>query len=64
MIYDTNCRGLGQISQIKGIVLCKTAVISDTSHKVGGFLGFPYFLSTSYKFGDSHDSLRFDNLLE
>lgn len=64
MIYDTNCLELRQISQIKVIVLHKTALISDTSHKFGELQDFTYFRSTLYKFGGSHDSLRFDNLLE
>lgn len=63
MIYDTNCLELDQISQIKAIVLRNTALLSDTSHKLRVF-SFPYLLSTSYEFGGSHDSFRFDNLLE
>lgn len=42
MIYDTNCLELDQISQIKAIVLHNMALLSDTSHKLGGF-SFPYY---------------------
>lgn len=47
-------------SQVKGIVLSKTAVTSDSSCVSG--VPRPPALLTDYKFRSSHDPLRFDHL--
>ena len=51
MIYDTNCLELGQILQVKAMVLYKTALISDTSHKFEGLQVYSHFWSTDDKLG-------------
>ena len=47
-------------SQVKGIVLSKTAVTADSSCVSG--VPRPPALLTDYKFRSSHDPLRFDHL--
>lgn len=48
--------------QVKSLILHKTDPTSDAGHTFR-VLKPPYFWLPSYKLGDSHDSLVFNNLL-
>lgn len=54
---------LSQSSQLRGTAPNKTALTSNTSHKLSGSQATWNFLPTSYKSRGFHDLLKFDNSL-